>query len=89
MSDRPVASALAASAPGDRVVDINRHRIRRLEAEMAATRRRLEKLERKRLRAAVKMGLLQRKLACCDRKLAALRERLARQKDDARPTGRQ
>jgi hypothetical protein len=79
-----------ASAPVQpaQVIDLDHHRVQQLEKELAETRRRLKKQERKRLRATVKMRRLQRKLGCCDRKLAALRERLARQDHDDRPIAR-
>ena len=63
--------------PPTRLVHLDQHRARRLEADVSEVRAQLHELERSRVKAELQTGSLWRELSALQRELRGCRERLA------------
>jgi chromosome segregation ATPase len=70
--------ATSSSEPPTRLVHLDQHRARRLEADVNEVRAQLHALERSRVQAELQTGSLWRELSALQRELRGCRERLSR-----------
>jgi len=77
-----------ASGPSQRVIYLDQHRARLLEASAAAVRARIYGLQRARMQAELRAGSLWRELSALQRELQSCRERIARSTPDDVPEQR-
>lgn len=72
-----------ATGPSQRVVYLDQHRARLLEASVAAVRARIYGLQRARVQAELSAGSLWRELSMLQRELRNCRQRIAESAPDA------